>query len=182
MKIPGFMDIKAVHFLTKCHTENSSQISHLCRLFFRQYSFSRHLRFMTTRIGIKSHLKTESFVVFESSRFVTRENYSSRRAAFALPTGVSTPLFQLRSLVNTNPRYLNVSTCCSVFPLSYRIHCHGCLETQCLNLFSADFRSCLVARNRKPIKCVLKTLLRRSTHVVQIRPHKANGSFCSSQQ
>jgi len=39
-------------------------------------------------------------------------------------------------------------------------------ETQCLNLFSADFCSCLVARSRKPIKCVLKTLLRRSMHAV----------------
>jgi len=37
-----------VVFATKCHTKNSSQISHLCRLFFWQYSFSRHLRFMTT--------------------------------------------------------------------------------------------------------------------------------------
>jgi len=35
-------------FVTKFHTENSSQISHLCRLFFLQYSFSRHLRFMIT--------------------------------------------------------------------------------------------------------------------------------------
>jgi len=46
----------------------------------------------------------------------------------------------------------------------------------------ADFRSCLVARSRKPIKCVLKALLRRSTHVAPIRPQKANGSSCSSQQ
>jgi len=33
---------------TKCHTGDSSQISHVCRLFFCQYSFSRHLRFMTS--------------------------------------------------------------------------------------------------------------------------------------
>ena len=55
-------------------------------------------------------------------------------------------------------------------------------ETQYLNLFSADFRSCLVARSRKPIKCELKTLLRRSTCAVPIHPQKANGSSCSSQQ
>ena len=58
-------------------------------------------------------------------------------------------------------------------------------ETQYLqyhNLFSADFRSCLVARSRKPIKCVLKALLRRSTHAVPIRAQKANGSSCNSQQ
>jgi len=36
------------------------------------------------------------------------------------------------------------------------------------------------AENRS--KCVLKTLLRRSTHAVPIRPQKANGSSCSSQQ
>ena len=56
-------------------------------------------------------------------------------------------------------------------------------EIQCLNLFSDDyFRSCLFARSRKPSKCVLKTLLRRSTHAVPIRPQKTNGSSCSSQQ
>jgi len=31
-------------------------------------------------------------------------------------------------------------------------------ETQCLKIFSADFRSYLVTRSRKPIKCVLKTV------------------------
>ena len=46
--IPGFTDFRPVLFVTKCHTENSSQISHLCRSFFWLYSFSRHLRFMTT--------------------------------------------------------------------------------------------------------------------------------------
>ena len=55
-------------------------------------------------------------------------------------------------------------------------------ETQYPNFYSADFRSRLVARSRKPIKCVLKTLLRRSTHAVPIRPQKANGSSCSTQQ
>ena len=55
-------------------------------------------------------------------------------------------------------------------------------ETQCLNLFRADFRSFLVARSRKSIKCVLKTLLRRSMHALLIRPQKANGLSCSPQQ
>jgi len=41
---------------------------------------------------------------------------------------VSIPLFRLLSLVNTTPRYLNVSNCCSVFPLTCRIHCLGCFE------------------------------------------------------
>jgi len=44
----GFTDIRPALFVTKCLKENSSQISHLCRLFFWQYFFSRHLRFLTT--------------------------------------------------------------------------------------------------------------------------------------
>jgi len=48
VEIPGFTDFRSVLLVTKCHTGDSSQISHLCRLFFCQYSFSRHLRFMTT--------------------------------------------------------------------------------------------------------------------------------------
>jgi len=63
------------------------------------------------------------FAVFESSRFVTTEQWSSRRTAFAAPISVSIPLFRLPSLVHTIPRYLNVSTCCSVFPLTCRKHC-----------------------------------------------------------
>ena len=48
LDILGFTDFRPVLFVTKCHTENSSQISHLCRLFFWQYFFSRHQRFMIT--------------------------------------------------------------------------------------------------------------------------------------
>jgi len=43
-----FTDFRPVLFVAKWHTANSSQISHLCRLFFWQYFFSRHLWFMTT--------------------------------------------------------------------------------------------------------------------------------------
>jgi len=46
--IPGFTDFKLVHFVTKRHTLNSSQKSHLCLLFLAKYSFSRYSRFMTT--------------------------------------------------------------------------------------------------------------------------------------
>jgi len=48
LDIPGFTDFRPVLLVTKCHAVDSSQISHLCRLFFCQYSLSRHLRFMTT--------------------------------------------------------------------------------------------------------------------------------------
>jgi len=58
----------------------------------------------------------------------------------------------------------------------------GVLKDTIPQFFSADFRSCLVALSRKSIKCVLKTLLRRSTYAVPIRPQKSNGSSCSSQQ
>ena len=36
------------------------------------------------RIGTKADLKTDSFAMFESFRFVTRDRWSSRRTAFAL--------------------------------------------------------------------------------------------------
>ena len=55
-------------------------------------------------------------------------------------------------------------------------------KTLRLNLFSADFRSFLVARSRKPIKCLPKTLLGRSTHAAPVCPHKPNGSSCNFQQ
>jgi len=48
LDIPGFTEFRPVFYAMKCHTVDSSQISHLCRLFFCQYSFSRHLRFVTT--------------------------------------------------------------------------------------------------------------------------------------
>jgi len=48
LDIPRFTDFRPVLFVMKCHTENYPQKSHLCPLFFWQYSFSRHLRFMTT--------------------------------------------------------------------------------------------------------------------------------------
>ena len=48
LDIPDFTDFRPVVLVTKCHTMGSSHIFHLWRLFFCQYSFSRHLRFMTT--------------------------------------------------------------------------------------------------------------------------------------
>jgi len=75
--IPGFTDVILVLLVTKCHTVDSSQISHLCHLFFCQYSFGRHLRFITTcEVGTKTDLKTETFAVFENIRFVTAEQQS----------------------------------------------------------------------------------------------------------
>ena len=56
----------------------------------------------------------------------------------------------------------------------------GVLRNTNPQFFSADFLSCLVARSRKSIKCVLKTLLRRFTHAVPIRSQKANDSPAAS--
>jgi len=77
------------------------------------------------RIGTKTNLKTESFAVFESSRFVTTERWSSRRNVFALQICVSICLLYLSSLVNITPRYLNFSTCCSVLLPISNIHWLG---------------------------------------------------------
>ena len=66
--------------------------------------------------------------MLESSRFVTTEQWSSRRTEFASPIRVSIFLFQLPSLMNTIPRYLNVFTCYSVLPHTCRIQCLGRLE------------------------------------------------------
>jgi len=48
LEILGFTDFRPVLFVTKCHTNNYSQIFYFCNSFFWQYSFSRHQRFMTT--------------------------------------------------------------------------------------------------------------------------------------
>ena len=70
--------------------------------------------------------------------------------------------------MNITPRYLNFSTCCSVLPLTCRIHCLGFLERHNTSIFlnlilvpgPATFHSSLVARSRKPIKYILKSLWR----------------------
>jgi len=54
----------------------------------------------------------------------------------------------------------------------------GVLRDTIPQSFSADFHSFLVARSIKPIKCVLKTLLRKSTHAAPIRPQKAKQTVC----
>jgi len=44
-----------VLFVTKCHTDNSSQISHLRRLFFSQYSLNRRPITRGAQEGAKAH-------------------------------------------------------------------------------------------------------------------------------
>jgi len=86
------------------------------------------------RIGTKIYLKSESFAVFKRSRYVTIELWSSRRTAFASPIRVSIHLFLLPSLVHTIPRDL-ILTYYSVFSLTCRKHCLGCLERYHASIF-----------------------------------------------
>jgi len=69
-------------------------------------------------------------------------------------------LFRLPSLVKTTPRYLNFSTCYSVFPLTCSAHWLNSEEAQYLDRFSSYFYSYLVARSWKPIKCMLEILFK----------------------
>ena len=87
------------------------------------------------RIGTKTDLKTDSFAVFESSRFAATERQSSRRNALALPIRVSRSSLRLPSLANTTSRYVNIFTCCSVLPLTCRIHCLGFVERHSTSVF-----------------------------------------------
>ena len=179
--ILSFTDFRPVLFVTKCHTENSSQISHLCHLFFWQYSFSRHLRFMTTgEDRDKDRFKNWNLCVFSKLPFGHHGAIKLMRNCVCFTNPCINRFFRLPSLVNTTPRYLNVSTCCSVFPFTCRKHCLGRLKRHnTLYLFRADSRSCLVAHSRKRIKCVLKTLLRKSIHA-PIRPQKAKQTVHSA--
>ena len=82
--------------------------------------------------------------------------------------------------VNTTPRYLNVSTCWSVLPLTCRIHYLGFAKRQeyYLDIFNTNFHSGSVARSRKPIECMLKTV--EKMLAVLNRLQKVNGWSCSS--
>ena len=73
--------------------------------------------------------------MFQSSRFVTTERWSSRRTALALPTHVSISLLRLPSLIITTPRYLNFSTCCSGLPFTCSVHCLGLLERHNISVY-----------------------------------------------
>jgi len=166
--LPGFTDFSPVLFVTKCHIENSLQISHPCRLFFWQHSFSRHLKFMTTpEDRHKDHFENWKLCGLWKLPFLNHRAIKSTQNCVCF-TNLSINFFVPTSVNREyHPKLiegLQLLQCISA-------HLHNTLpwaswETQCLNRFSADFLSCLVARSRKPIKCVLKTVLRRSTHAV----------------
>ena len=127
--IPGSTDFRPVLLVTKFHTVDSSQISHLLGLFFCQYSFSRHLRFMTTgEDRNKDRFGNWKLCVLWKLPFCHHRAIKLTHNFFALPISVSIPVFGLSSHVNTTPRYLNLSTCCSEFPFTCRKHCLWCLK------------------------------------------------------
>jgi len=89
------------------------------------------------------------------------------------PACINLLALRLPLLVNTTPRYLNFSTCCSVLRLTCRIHCLGFIERHSLGICSADFHFGSVARGRKPIECMLKTV--EKMLAVPNRLQKVNG-------
>jgi len=58
-------------------------------------------------------------------------------------------------------QYLNFSTCCSVLPLTCSAHCLRFVERHNTSVFFYNFHHDSVARSRKLIECMLKTLLRK---------------------
>ena len=156
----------------------SSQISHLCRLFFWQYSFSHHLRFMTTgEDRNKDRFKTWKFCGLWKLPFRHHGAVKFTQNCVCYTTPCINPFVPTSVTHEYYPKvleHLHLLHCISAHLLNTLPWVFW--ETQYLNLFSADFRSCLVQRSRKPIKCVLKTLMWRSTDAAPIRLQKANGS------
>ena len=135
---PGFTDFRPVLIITKCHTENSSQISHLCRLFIWHYAFSRHRRFMTTNENRnKDRFKNWKLWVLWKLPF-------HRHGAIKLTQNCvyfTNPCINLLAPssvtrdVNTTSRYLDFPTCCGVILLTCSIHCLGFLERHPIPVF-----------------------------------------------
>jgi len=141
LNISGFTDFRPVLFVTKYHTDNSSQIYHLCHLLFWQYSFSRHLKFMTTgEDRNKDQFENWKLCVLLKLPFCHHRAINLTQNCASSPVPVLTPLVRLPSLVYATPRYSNVSTCCSILPLTCSKLPWASWETQHLNLFTAGFR------------------------------------------
>ena len=134
--------LQPVLFVTKCHTENSSQISHLCSLFFRQHFFSRHLRFMITGED-RNKDRLKNWKIYCHWKLPFRHHgaikFTQNCVCFTnpcinsfVPTSVTReyyPEVLLNLLQGTSAHLQNTPPWAS-------------WKTQYLNLFSADFRSC----------------------------------------
>jgi len=130
----------------------------------------------------KDQLPTESFSVFQRSRFLTTEQWSSRKCAFDLTIRTSISFFRLLSLVNTTPTYLNFSRCWA-FPLTCSIHCFIFMEkhTVISRSFYCWFSFRLGSTQQKTYQVNVNDLVQRMQSAPN-RLRKTNCCSCSSQQ
>jgi len=85
--------------------------------------------------------------------------------------------------VNTTSRYLNISTCCSIFPLTCRIHCLGRLNRHNASiLLELIFVPAWLHAAESRSNACWRHCWEDPRIAVPIRPQKANGSSWSSQQ
>jgi len=155
LDIKRFTNFTSAYFFAKCHD----------RELFAKIRFLPLVRGMVPFHSLhKIHaigkdLKTDSFAVFESSRFVTTEYTTSGRTGFALPICLSISCHP--SLVSNSARYLNFSICCSALPPTCSIHSLMFLERHNTSGLSVLIFIPAWSHAQKPIECMLKALLWR---------------------
>jgi len=101
--------------------------------------------------------------VFESSRFVTTERKKSHTTALALRICISISLLRFSTLANTIPGTWILHLLWWIAAYMQRTLRWVSGETKYFGLFGANFHSGSVARSRKPIECMLKTLINASS-------------------
>jgi len=117
-----------VIFVTKCHTENSSQISHLCRLFFWQYCI---LSVVTLRVVTTGEDRDKDRFKNWKLCFLWKLLFRHHGAIKLTQNCVCFTNQRINPFVPTfvtrkyHPELLECPTCCSVFSLTCRIHCLG---------------------------------------------------------
>ena len=90
-KVARHSGLYEFHFVRRCHVVNSSRKSIRAACTWDSTLSVITPRFMNM---CEDRNKTDSFAVFERSHFVTTHQWSSRRAAFALPVRVSDSLLR----------------------------------------------------------------------------------------
>ena len=98
---------------------------------------------------------------------------------------MSISLFRLLSLASTTLRYLNVSTCCSVFQLTCRIHCLGRLKRHNTAIFLVLILVPALSHAAENRSNAYWRPFWEEIHACSTNSSaksKANGSSCSSQQ
>jgi len=147
LDILSFTDFKPVHFVTKCHTLNSSQNSHLSRLFLGKCYFCRYSRLITTDDDRnKDRFNNWKLCDLWKSPFSPQSNKAHAEMRL-LSESVYPSLcsnFRACEYHHTVLGHFNI-TCCSVLPLTCRIHCFGRLERHSFLLGCTQL---------KPIRCI----------------------------